>query len=90
MILIKKLKFLPSLFFFEKDLDKMLKDLLDRKGKGVNPWIMSKNFKLLPNFFLPKNLDMMLDDVPDRKKRFSRLQKGHFKIVVNPHFSKRG
>ena len=44
MILIKKLKFLPSLFFFEKDLDKMLKDLLDRKGKGVNPWIMSKKF----------------------------------------------
>ena len=37
MILIKKLKFLPSLFFFEKGLDKMLKDLLDRKGKGVNP-----------------------------------------------------
>ena len=31
---------------------------------------------------------MMLDDVLDRKKKFSRLQKGHFKIVVNPHFSK--
>ena len=54
MILIKKLKFLPSLFFFEKGLDKMLKDLLDRKGKGVNPWIMSNNFKLLPNFFSSK------------------------------------
>ena len=48
----------------------MLKDLLDRKRKGVNPWIMSKNLKLLPNFFLPKNLDMMLDDVLDRKKSF--------------------
>ena len=75
MILIKKLKFLPSLFFYEKDLDKMLKDLLDRKGKGVNPWIMSKNFKLLPNFCLPKNLDMMLDDVLDRKKRFQDYKK---------------
>ena len=31
MIFIKKLKFLPSLFFFEKDLDKMLKDLLEKK-----------------------------------------------------------
>ena len=75
MILIKKLKFLPSLFFFEKDLDKMLKDLLDRKGKGVNPWIMSNNFKLLPNFFLAKNLDMMLDDVLDRKKSFQDYKK---------------
>ena len=75
MILIKKLKFIPSLFFFEKDLDKMLKDLLDRKGKEVNPWIMSNNFKLLPNFFLPKNLDMMLDDVLDRKKSFQDYKK---------------
>ena len=53
----------------------MLKDLLDRKGKGVNPWIMLKNFKLLPNFCLPKNLDMMLDDVLDRKKRFQDYKK---------------
>ena len=53
----------------------MLKDLLDRKGKGVNPWIMSNNFKLLPNFFLPKNLDMMLDDVLDRKKSFQDYKK---------------
>ena len=53
MILIKKLKFLPSLFFFEKDLDKMLKDLLDRKGKGVNPWIMSNFFRI---FFFQKTL----------------------------------
>ena len=54
MILIKKLKFLPSLFFFEKDLDKMLKDLLDRKGKGVNPWIMSKKFSTSSEFFSSK------------------------------------
>ena len=53
----------------------MLKDLLDRKGKGVNPWIMSNNFKLLPNFFLPKNLDMMLDDVLDGKKSFQDYKK---------------
>ena len=53
----------------------MLEDLLHRKEKGVNPWILSKNFKLLPNIFLPKNLDMMLDDVLDRKKCFLDYKK---------------
>ena len=36
MILITKLKFLQSLFFFEKDLDMMIEDLLHRKDGFID------------------------------------------------------
>ena len=45
--------------------------------------IYHKNLKFLPNLiFFEKCLGMMFDDVLDKEKKFSRLKKGHFKIVV--------
>ena len=45
--------------------------------------IFHKNLKFLLNLiFFEKGLGMMFDDVLDKEKKFSRLQKGHFKIVV--------
>ena len=35
MIFLKNLKFLPSLIFFEKDLDMMLNNVLNGEKKGV-------------------------------------------------------
>ena len=52
--------------------------------------IFHKNLKFLLNLiFFEKGLGMMFDDVLDKEKKFSRLQKGHFKIVVKcPSFQR--
>ena len=46
MILVKKLKFLPNLFLFQKGVDMMFDGILDKKEE---PMILVQKLKSLPN-----------------------------------------